>query len=680
MVASTVLAQAQPPAEAAAPAPVDPHAGVVPTVPAAYEDFKSAVFPESTWPLSGGQVFAKIAKAEGLAALFCSPGNYTIVNAIADEQIPVVSCRDERSGGHAADAFIRASGELAACSGTEGPGFTNMVTAIAEAKAARTPLLVLASNMQVAQDDAEAMLQMSSPYQQVTTEGMKKYGKRIITPNRIAEYAAYAFRHLRHGEPMPVHLDFPSEVHGAIFENQGELVRSWGIERYRAHSLPYPDPAAVQAAVDMIARAERPMIVASTGSFYSQAWEAIIRAAEKNDIAMVTSGASYGHIPADHRLSADAAPDSYASADLIIYVGQYNMPPAGEPGGFAFSPDFAAGDLPNASLSVPRVMVERRQNATLMHFNGAADEDPEGLVEEWTRLARELYAAAWPGTPATDAESHRLAGAGLPGADPEWPGRVRNALSAIEQSSLEKLVLTRRVKLPLPAEPDLDRVLEWLAARYPDAAVFAVRRPGVSLLGASPERLLGLEHGLVVADALAGSAPRAACDDADQRLGGTLLGDPKELAEHAVVVREILGALEPLCTALVASHAPSLLRLPNVQHLASHVHGRVRPEVGVFELLERMHPTPAVGGAPRAAALHWLREHGEADRGWYTGGVGWLDDAGGDVWVALRCAALRASMATLYAGAGIVSGSDPEQELRETGWKLQAMLEALAVG
>ena len=348
--------------------------------------------------------------------------------------------------------------------------------------------------------------------------------------------------------------------------------------------------------------------------------------------------------------------------------------------GFAFSPDFAAGDLPNASLSVPRVMVERRQNATLMHFNGAADEDPEGLVEEWTRLARELYAAAWPGTPATDAESHRLAGAGLPGADPEWPGRVRNALSAIEQSSLEKLVLTRRVKLPLPAEPDLDRVLEWLAARYPDAAVFAVRRPGVSLLGASPERLLGLEHGLVVADALAGSAPRAACDDADQRLGGTLLGDPKELAEHAVVVREILGALEPLCTALVASHAPSLLRLPNVQHLASHVHGRVRPEVGVFELLERMHPTPAVGGAPRAAALHWLREHGEADRGWYTGGVGGLDDAGGDVWVALRCAALRASMATLYAGAGIVSGSDPEQELRETGWKLQAMLEALAVG
>jgi isochorismate synthase len=347
--------------------------------------------------------------------------------------------------------------------------------------------------------------------------------------------------------------------------------------------------------------------------------------------------------------------------------------------GFAFSPDFASGTLPNALLCVPRVIAERRGARTALHFNGAATEDPDALVAEWTRIARQLVDAAWPGTPASDPAPHRTPDAALPADDPGWAARVMHALAAIEQPPLEKLVLTRRVELELERAPALDRVLEWLAARYPDAAVFAVRRPGISLVGASPERLLGLDYGLVVADALAGSAPRATCDDADQLLGGTLLGDPKELAEHAVVVREILGALEPLCTALVASHAPSLLRLPNVQHLASHVHGRVRPEVGVFELLERMHPTPAVGGAPRAAALDWLGRHGEADRGWYTGGVGWLDDAGGDVWVALRCAVLRERMASLYAGAGIVAGSDPAQELRETGWKLQAMLEALAI-
>lgn len=310
-----------------------------PTIPGAFATAAQTPFKDVDWPLNGGQVFAKICKAEGLAALFCCPGNYTVVHAIAEEGISTVSARDERSGGHAADAFIRASGELAACSGTEGPGFTNMITAVAEAKAARTPLLVLASNMQVSQDDAEAMLQMSSPYQQPTTEGMKKYGKRIITPNRVAEYGAYAFRHLRTGEPMPVHLDFPSEVSSAMFDGPGDLVRSWGIERYRAHTQPHPDPVAVQQAVDLIRAADRPMIVASTGVFYSKGWDALVALAEKADIPVASSGPSLGHMPANHRLSADTAPSAYASADLVVYVGQYNMPPAGEPGGFAFSPD-----------------------------------------------------------------------------------------------------------------------------------------------------------------------------------------------------------------------------------------------------------------------------------------------------------------------------------------------------
>jgi isochorismate synthase len=346
--------------------------------------------------------------------------------------------------------------------------------------------------------------------------------------------------------------------------------------------------------------------------------------------------------------------------------------------GFAFSPDAAGQQLPNALLSVPRAVVERRGTATLMHFNGAPGEGRETLLAAWTEAAGRLVAAAWQGTPATDATPQAVP-AGLPEEDARWDDRVRTALAAIAEQPLEKLVLTRSVRLELAHIPPLNRVLERLAARYPEAAVYAVQREEAGLVGASPERLLGLEHGLVVADALAGSAPRATCDDADQQLGGQLLGDPKERAEHEVVVREILAALEPLCTALMASHAPSLLRLSNVQHLASHVHGRVRPEVGVFELLERMHPTPAVGGAPRAAALKWLRQHGEARRGWYTGGVGWLDDAGGDVWVALRCALVEGLHASLYAGAGIVAGSRPEQELKETGWKLQAMLEALAV-
>jgi len=348
--------------------------------------------------------------------------------------------------------------------------------------------------------------------------------------------------------------------------------------------------------------------------------------------------------------------------------------------GFAFSPDAPGKSLPNALLYVPQAVVERRGTATVMHFNGPADAGHEELLAGWTEAARQLIAASWSGTPATNVAPRATDAGYLQPEDPAWAERVRAALAAIERLPLEKLVLTRRVELPLAAAPELNRVLERLAARYPEAAVFAVHREGASLVGASPERLLSLEHGLVVADALAGSAPRATCDDADQQLGGRLLGDPKERAEHDVVVREILAALEPLCTAVMASHGPEILRLSNVQHLASHVHGRIRPNIGMFELVERMHPTPAVGGAPRAAALEWLEHNGEAERGWYTGGVGWLDDAGGDIWVALRCALLAGRAATLYAGAGIVAGSDPGQELLETGWKLQPMLEALGVG
>lgn len=347
--------------------------------------------------------------------------------------------------------------------------------------------------------------------------------------------------------------------------------------------------------------------------------------------------------------------------------------------GFAFSPDFGSETLPNSLLAVPRVLVERRGSATRMHFNAAPGEDPDSLIDAWTTTARALVAAARPTPPSADAVPRQSPACALHADDHDWAARVGHALAAIGAAPLEKLVLTRRVEVALAAMPALARMLEWLAGRYPESTVFAVRRPGISLVGASPECLLSLDHGLVVADALAGSAPRAACAQADQSLGSALLGDRKELAEHAVVVREILRALEPLCTGLVASHSPSLLRLANVQHLASHVHGRVRPDVGVFELLDRLHPTAAVGGAPRTAALDWLQRHGESDRGWYTGGVGWLDEAGGDLWVALRCAVLGDSVASVYAGAGIVAGSDPKQELRETGWKLQAMLEALAI-
>jgi thiamine pyrophosphate-dependent acetolactate synthase large subunit-like protein len=286
------------------------------------------------FPMTGAQVFAQACQEEGVAALFCCPGNYGVIHSLASIGIPTYSGRHEGAMTHAADAFIRVSGEIAVASGTEGPGFTDMICGIACAKAARTPLLIVASNMALQQEDTEAGIQLS--YQQPTTEGLKKYGKRLVTPTRVHEYAGYAFRQLRSGVPGPVHLDFPVEVAAARFKDASELSYFFDKTKYRTNSRPHPSAKDLDAAVALLRRAERPIIVSSNGVFYQRAWDALRRLAEKAQIPVVESGAMKGQFPDDHPLSANAAPGALTSADVVLLVGQHCMPTVGE---FAFGPD-----------------------------------------------------------------------------------------------------------------------------------------------------------------------------------------------------------------------------------------------------------------------------------------------------------------------------------------------------
>lgn len=287
--------------------------------------------------MTGAEIFARLCKDEELAALFCCPGNYTVINAIAAAGVPSYGGRTEGAMCAAADGFSRVTGEVTATSGTEGPGFTHMIMNIAAANAARTPLLVLASNMQIAGDDREAFIQTG--YQQPITTGMKKYGKRLIAPNRVHEYGAYAFRHLKSGVPGPVHLDFPAEVARARFTDPTTLTDFYGKNKYRSESRPHPAPKEVEKAIDLISKAERPVLVAGHGVFLRKAWDALKEAAEKHEMAVVTSGPVRGHFPDDHRLSAATAPEALMSADLVIFVGQYAMP---SPGEYRFNPDIKA--------------------------------------------------------------------------------------------------------------------------------------------------------------------------------------------------------------------------------------------------------------------------------------------------------------------------------------------------
>ena len=210
------------------------------TIPKEFEQAKNAELPTVDFPMSGAQVFARACKEEGVKALFCCPGNYDVVHAIADTGIPTYGGRHEGSLCHAADAFCRATGEVAAASGTEGPGFTDMICAVAAANAARSPVLVLASNKSVFAEDTEQGIQ--DAYQQPTTEGMRKYGKRLITPARVWEYAGYAFRQLKSGVPKPVHLDFPAEIARARFQDPSELEYFFDKSKYRTDTVAHPDP------------------------------------------------------------------------------------------------------------------------------------------------------------------------------------------------------------------------------------------------------------------------------------------------------------------------------------------------------------------------------------------------------------------------------------------------------
>jgi len=287
--------------------------------------------------MMGADVFAKLCKEEGLAAMFCCPGNYTVTHAIAGAGVPSYGGRTEGNMAAAADGYARATGEVVACSGTEGPGFTNMLTSVAAAHFARIPLLVLASNVQLSGEDREAGIQ--AMYQQPLTEGIKKYGKRMILPNRVHEYGAYAFRQLKTGVPGPVHLDFPGEVARTRFKDSGELTDYYDRTKYRSESCAVPSSKDMTKAIDLISKAERPIIMAGHGVFHRKAWDALLAVAEKNDLPVITSGPMRGHFPDDHRLSASLSPRAFMSADLIVFVGQYCMP---SPGDYRVNPDIRA--------------------------------------------------------------------------------------------------------------------------------------------------------------------------------------------------------------------------------------------------------------------------------------------------------------------------------------------------
>jgi isochorismate synthase len=352
-------------------------------------------------------------------------------------------------------------------------------------------------------------------------------------------------------------------------------------------------------------------------------------------------------------------------------------------GGFAFAPDAVRGvwqGFPPGQLVLPRVTIVQRGQLAALTFNVLlnGESDPEEVARQLTaemvrvhtpvmRPARSIHADAAP--PRYEAASHSL---------PSWQDAVAETLADISAGRVQKLVLARTCTVQSARVFDCVRIVRQLRHAYPDCTTFWLGTPSGSFLGATPELLVRLTGSEIETVAIAGTVARGGSAAHDEALAHTLRVSGKERHEHAVVVDAIAGILAPLCRRLDVPAGPHVVQLENVQHLISPIAGTLRQPLSILSLVERLHPSPAVAGFPSDAALTLLAHREQLDRGWYAGPIGWMDARQcGEFVVALRSALVQETRATLFAGAGIVAGSDPEAELAETRLKLQPLLSAL---
>jgi isochorismate synthase len=344
-------------------------------------------------------------------------------------------------------------------------------------------------------------------------------------------------------------------------------------------------------------------------------------------------------------------------------------------GGLAFRPDPARAApwtaFRDASFALPRWLYGTDgERAFLRLVAPRAELGTAHAMEE----ALAALAAVAPLSPRPGSVEARLERTSLP----VWSELIADALGRIRARELTKVVPLTFCKVLARAPLDPAAAIENLGVLYPECVRFAIQRGDAVFLGASPERLVQ-KFGLAVdADALAGSALRRA--DGDARAAAALLESDKDRREHVAVVEAIEAALAPLARDISVPSVPTVRTLRNVHHLQTPIRATLARPHHVLDLVRILHPTPAVCGTPRDAAFRWIAAHEPASRGWYTGAVGWFDAAGdGAFSVAIRSGVLSRREAWLYAGAGIVEGSDAALEYAETRTKLAPMLAALGL-
>jgi isochorismate synthase len=396
-------------------------------------------------------------------------------------------------------------------------------------------------------------------------------------------------------------------------------------------------------------------------------------------------GSAHEEVSRGRRRFADVAHGCLELGRDRIAGGEEDLPAAAGPvwtGGFAFADDGAAtpvwSSFPPALMVLPELSLCRSQTATYLTVNaiGGPGVDTDRLLDQLRARLAALNEASLPMLdPArfghTEIESVRSPG--------DFETAVSAAVDRIRSGELEKVVLAREVRLRAPAAYDTAAVFGALRELFPACFCFCCGTPEGAFLAASPELLIRRSGASASTVALAGSARRSSDPSVDDHIGERLLQSSKDRSEHEIVARRIVRRLRPHSVWVEAAPEPGLVKIANIQHLATPIHAQLAESRSAVELAGLLHPTPAVGGDPWPAAGELIDELEGMDRGWYAGPIGWMDASeDGEFCVGIRSALLRDREAHLYAGNGIVADSDPAAELAETEPKLEAMLPLLS--
>lgn len=342
--------------------------------------------------------------------------------------------------------------------------------------------------------------------------------------------------------------------------------------------------------------------------------------------------------------------------------------------------------LPPQSLSrlLPTLRHRLQQAPVGARIVGAIPFDRQEGVRLWLAHAPSLGLPLVEPCPTQPLVNQALTHHSVPSAD-AFEAAVGQATAALRQGPVQKVVLGRQLQIETQQPVDQAALLRHLVHShgkgYRFALALAADEAPVTLLGASPELLIACHQGQFEALPLAGTLPRGADEQEDARQAQRLLASRKDQQEHALMIQGIREALQALGCQTWIPEGPQLIPTPHLWHLATPIRGHLpAAQLGVLDLLQQLHPTPAVGGYPTEAALALMSRLEPEPRGLFTGAVGWCDAQGNGEWaVTIRCAQVQANRATLYAGAGVVADSEPAAERRETAAKFQTLLRALGL-